>query len=65
MSNHNLFFNRNKKNNVYPCKRQFYYITDWLIRFLTLPGNWAPFYYIKVGHNYIGMFSWYNYKNMM
>ena len=23
---HNLFLNRNKKNNVYPCKPQFYYI---------------------------------------
>ena len=29
MSNHNLcccFFFQNKKNNVYPCKPQFYYI---------------------------------------
>ena len=27
MSAHNLFFfSRNKKNNVYPCKPQFYYI---------------------------------------
>ena len=23
---HNLFLGRNKKNNVYPCKPQFYYI---------------------------------------
>ena len=23
---HNLCFSRNKKNNVYPCKPQFYYI---------------------------------------
>ena len=23
---HNLFLSRNKKNNVYPCKPQFYYI---------------------------------------
>ena len=26
MSTHNLFLNINKKNNVYPCKPQFYYI---------------------------------------
>ena len=26
MSTHNLFLSRNKKNNVYPCKPQFYYI---------------------------------------
>ena len=27
MSTHNLcFFSKNKKNNVYPCKPQFYYI---------------------------------------
>ena len=25
-STHNLFLSRNKKNNVYPCKPQFYYI---------------------------------------
>ena len=23
---HSMFFSRNKKNNVYPCKPQFYYI---------------------------------------
>ena len=23
---HNLFLSRNKKNNIYPCKPQFYYI---------------------------------------
>ena len=23
---HSMFLSRNKKNNVYPCKRQFYYI---------------------------------------
>ena len=33
-----MFLSRNKKNNVYPRKPQFYYI--------------------KVGQNYIGMFSW-------
>ena len=26
---HSMFLNRNKKNNVYPCKRQFYYIKVW------------------------------------
>ena len=26
MSTHNLCFSRNKKNNVYPCKSQLYYI---------------------------------------
>ena len=26
MSTYNICFNRNKKNNVYPCKPQFYYI---------------------------------------
>ena len=25
-SAHNLFLSRNKKNNMYPCKPQFYYI---------------------------------------
>ena len=24
-----MFLSRNKKNNVYPCKPQFYYITVW------------------------------------
>ena len=33
-----MFLSINKKNNVYLCKPQFYYI--------------------KVGQNYIGMFSW-------
>ena len=37
-----MFLSRNKKNNVYPCKPQFYYIK---VRF-------------KGGQNYIGMFSW-------
>ena len=36
------FLNRNKKNNVYPCKPQFYY---------TKVG-------FKGGQNYIGKFSW-------
>ena len=36
-----MFWNRNKKNNVYPCKPQFYYIK---VGF-------------KGGQNYIGMFS--------
>ena len=38
-----MFLSRNKKNNVYPCKPQFYYIKLGL----------------KGGQNYIGMFSWY------
>ena len=39
-----MFLSRNKKNNVYPYKPQFYYIKVWF----------------KVGRNYIGMFSrWY------
>ena len=25
-NSHNMFLNRNNKNNVYPCKPQFYYI---------------------------------------
>ena len=37
-----MFLNRNKKNNVYPCKPQFYYIKNGF----------------KRGQNYIGMFSW-------
>ena len=37
-----LFLSRNKKNNVYPCKPQFYYIK---VRF-------------KGGQNYMGVFSW-------
>ena len=37
-----MFLSRNKKNNVYPCKPQFYYIK---VGF-------------KGGQNYIGMFSW-------
>ena len=36
-----MFLSRNKKNNVYPCKPQFYYIK---VGF-------------KGGQNYIGMFS--------
>ena len=36
-----MFLSRNKKNNVYPCKPQFYYIKVGL----------------KGGQNYIGMFS--------
>ena len=39
---HSMFLSRNKKNNVYPCKPQFYYIK---VGF-------------KGGQNYIGMFSW-------
>ena len=38
-----MFLSRNKKNNVYPCKPQFYYIN---VGF-------------KGGQNCIGMFSWY------
>ena len=37
-----MFLSRNKKNNVYPCKPQFYYIK---VGF-------------KGGQHYIGMFSW-------
>ena len=37
-----MFLSRNKKNNVYPCKPQFYYIK---VGF-------------KGGQNYIGVFSW-------
>ena len=37
-----MFLSRNKENNVYPCKPQFYYIK---VGF-------------KGGQNYIGMFSW-------
>ena len=37
-----MFLSRNKKNNVYPCKPQFYYIK------VAFTG----------GQNYIGMFSW-------
>ena len=37
-----MFLNRNKKNNVYPCKPQFYYIK------VGFKGG---------GQNYIGMFS--------
>ena len=37
-----MFLSRNKKNNVYPCKPQFYYIK---VGF-------------KGGQNFIGMFSW-------
>ena len=36
-----MFFSRNKKNNVYPCKTQFYYIKVGM----------------KRGQNYIGVFS--------
>ena len=36
-----MFLSRNKKNNVYPCKPQFYY----------------PKVGFKGGQNYIGMFS--------
>ena len=37
-----MFLSRNKKNNVYPCKPQFYYIKVGFIG----------------GKNYKGMFSW-------
>ena len=37
-----MFLSKNKKNNIYPCKPQFYYIKVGL----------------KGGQNYIGMFSW-------
>ena len=37
-----MFLSRNKKNNVYSCKPQFYYIKNGGL----------------VGQNYIGMFSW-------
>ena len=37
-----MFLGRNKKNNVYPCKPQFYYIK----------------FGFKGGQIYIGMFSW-------
>ena len=40
-----MFLSRNKKNNVYPYKPQFYYIK---VGF-------------KGGQNYIGMFSWCNF----
>ena len=40
MSTQSMFLSRNKKNNVYPCKPQFYYIK---VEF-------------KGGQNYIGMF---------
>ena len=36
-----MFLSRNKKNNVYPCKPQFYYIKV----------------VVSGGQNYIGMFS--------
>ena len=39
-----MFLSRNKKNNVYPCKPQFYYI--------------KVFAFVKEDQNYIGMFSW-------
>ena len=38
-----MFFSRNKKHNVYPCKHQFYYMK------VGFKGG---------GQNYIGMFSW-------
>ena len=41
-----MFLSRNKKNNVYPCKPQFYYIK---VGF-------------KGGQNYIGVFSWWAVK---
>ena len=37
-----MFLSRNKKNNVYPCKPQFYYINVGC----------------KGGQNYLGKFSW-------
>ena len=37
-----IFLSRNEKNNVYPCKPQFYYIKSG----------------VKGGKNYIGMLSW-------
>ena len=37
-----VFLIRNKKNNIYPCKLQFYYKKKWGLR----------------GQNYTGMFSW-------
>ena len=41
-----MFLSRNKNNNVYPCKPQFYYIKVGL----------------KGGQNYIGMFSWWQHS---
>ena len=38
MSNHNLFLSRNKKNNVYPFKPQFYYL-KWGLRESKLRGH--------------------------
>ena len=43
-----MFLNRDKKNNVYPCKPQFYYVK---VGF-------------KGGQNYIGMFSWWCLENL-
>ena len=47
-STHNLCLSRNKKNNVYPCKPQFYYIK---VGFKRVGGG---------GQNYTGMFSWWS-----
>ena len=44
-----MFLSRNKKNNVYPCKPQFYYVK---VGF-------------KGGQNYIGMFSWWFLKVLL
>ena len=46
-----MFFSRNKKNNVYPCKPQFYYI-KW-----DLMGGGGGGWGGGSGQNYIGMFS--------
>ena len=39
-----IFLSRNKKNNVYPCKPQFYYVKEGF----------------EGGQNYIDVFSWWN-----
>ena len=44
-----MFLSRNKKNNVYPLKRQFYYIK---VGF-------------KGGQNYIGVFSWWLFESLV
>ena len=44
ISAQNMFLSRNKKNNVYPCKPQFYYVKEGF----------------EGGQNYIGVFSWWN-----
>ena len=48
---HPMFFSRNKKNNVYPCKPQFYYVRVFFFFFFFLHGalhvinNLANFYH--------------------